>query len=275
MTTKSKDDEPSLSRSVVNRLLYESVSSNSDEKISKLLTEWETSRGIDPRNESLSNLFKPTSYFEFPDTHKTSPHFELPSVPWASLRGFTFTAWIRISFDTKEPFVGCLFDFHSKGVGGCGALLHFDKQLRLDYRCSVIRSSEWSHSTDLLFEDDGWHMITVSHSLPYLHKSRLRVYVDGVSRCDHEIPFPSLKREMNQCTTGHGLPPKTRIGALTLYGGVLPASAVRSLYGVGPSNYTYPISVCLDFSLSLSLCSVSFTHTHTHTRSNIRYPFPY
>lgn len=221
-----------------------------EEDVSKLLRSWEERRGIDVENESLRHLFKPTSYFQFPENHENSPHINLPSVSkWSALRGFTFTVWIRIPFVSfsHEAFVGSLFDFHSKGSGGCGAMLHYDKQLRLDYRCSLMHTSESSHSVDFFIKDDEWHMITISHSLPYLHKPRLRVYVDGVSRCDKEIPYPTLKQErdiMNQCTAGHGLPPHTRLAALTLYGGVLPASAVRSLYGVGPSTHnTWPISV--------------------------------
>ena len=195
-------------------------------------------------NESLCNLFRPASYFEFPENHKTSPHVQLPSVSkWSTLRGYTFTVWIRIpflSFSQHEAFVGCLFDFHSKGSGGCSAMFHYDEgKLRLEYRCSVrssvdcitslmktptpdtqvLHKIESTKSVDLFLKDDEWHFITVTHSWPYIHKPRLRVYVDGVSRCDKEMAYPNVD-VMNQCTSAHGLPSHTRLSALTLYGGV-------------------------------------------------------
>jgi hypothetical protein len=105
----------------------------------------------------------------------------------------------------------------------------------------VLHKIESTKSVDLFLKDDEWHFITVTHSWPYIHKPRLRVYVDGVSRCDKEMAYPNVD-VMNQCTSAHGLPSFTRLSAVTLYGGVLPPSAIRSLHGVGP-GHTWPISV--------------------------------
>ncbi len=185
------------------------------------------------------NVRVPSSFFSF--SINSSDALILPPLDWASIRGYTFCAWIYLdssTVQTSHPRV--LFRFVSSKGFGVEAYIKVEKEKPNPQ--VVVQSrmpNDWKFNDAMTcsktgIELDSWHFITVCHTLKYLSKSRAMLFVDGELKAEHSLNYPEVSAGKQgatfpRCVVGEAFGGKMS-GVTLHHNGTLSIARARKLF---------------------------------------------
>jgi Domain of unknown function (DUF4704) len=197
--------------------------------------------------------------FAFPQCSPTTlalPKIELPSTfDWAGFRGYTVMLWLNIDPDTftqrGEVVLYSVRNMSGQGVdsrvctqasdAGAGSpavhnlmVTSYGKDAR-SARSVTVRMDE------LAGVDGAWHLLTVSHTLPYVRKSVVKVTLDGVLRLQQDLTYPNITggssssdSSMSRSVLCEGL--VGELASAAFYEDEVPLSVIRTVLQAGPNH---------------------------------------
>eukprot|EP00953_Heterococcus_sp_UTEX-ZZ885_P014596 8265-Heterococcus_DN1.PRE.1 len=198
--------------------------------------------------------------FAFPQSSPTPsalPKIELPSTfDWAGFRGYTVMLWLNVDPDTfiqrGEVVLYSVRNMSGQGVdarvctqasdAGAGSpavhnlvVTSYGKDARSARHSVTVRMDE------LAGVDGAWHLLTVSHTLPYVRKSVVRVTLDGVLRLQQDLTYPNITggsnssdSSMSRSVLCEGL--VGELASAAFYEDELPLSVIRTVLQAGPNH---------------------------------------
>lgn len=143
-----------------------------------------------------------------PNQSERKARIELPSsFNWSTFRGYTLMLWLRVDAETFATGDAILFSFRNmSGHGVEGRLAAPSRggsdRLSKDYQeYHTLRITAYTRDSrnktvavslpELAGVDGRWRMLTISHSLPYVKKSVIKVHLDGQPRFTGDLVYPT------------------------------------------------------------------------------------
>ncbi|TDH66045.1 hypothetical protein CCR75_007127 [Bremia lactucae] len=231
------------SRYFANRLLLSPTDDTFEEKPS--------SQYILPQERIL----RPSAYFSFKDNSQ----MHLPSIDWSAFRGYSVAMWINVAFCTHlikshetlnaTFYLYRFFNGPPSSMGVEAFIELIQDRVLLTINCGTPKESitstsiarmtskapEWRQSQhEIPFQRNQWHLLVLTHSLPYVKKSKVTCYIDKKLVFSDELVYPSSLVTASKCLIGGGYNTRTNIASVVMYQEDLTHEAIEWIYTLGP-----------------------------------------